>query len=54
MEPRYGGIEIKLMNIVQDIYDCRMGFDNCRQRQLQCPWALIDIPSDGHHRSYGT
>ncbi len=51
---RNNRIEIKPLNVVQDVYQRRTRLDNCRHRKLQCPSAVIDISPDRHDRCYRT
>jgi hypothetical protein len=46
------GIDIKLLNVVQNVNQCRTSLDSCRHGQLGGPIALVDISPNRDHRRY--
>ena len=42
-------IQVKLLNVMQDIHQSRASFGHCRGWHLGCPRALVDVPPNGNH-----
>src|SRR5947207_233538 len=42
-------IEVKLLNVVQDVYVCRASLSDCSHRQVGCPSAFVNVSSNGDH-----
>jgi hypothetical protein len=45
-------IEVKLLNVVQDVYQNRSTFGDCRHRQLGGPRAFVNVASNSHDRRH--
>ena len=46
------GIDVKLLNIVQDVYQGRASLSDRRHRQLGSPSAVVKVSSDSDDRRH--
>lgn len=51
-ELRCGGVEVKLLNVVKNVYRGRASLDECRRGQLGRLRASADVSFDGDHRRH--